>query len=55
MIRSEITINNIGKNIALVVQKKSTPFKKPKNKGGSPNGVSDPPMFATKKMKNTTI
>ena len=45
----------MGKNIALVVQKKSTPFKKPKNKGGSPNGVSDPPIFATKKMKNTTI
>ena len=54
MIIKEITIKSIGINIALVVQKKSTPFKKPKNKGGSPNGVSDPPMFATKKIKNTT-
>ena len=55
MIIKDITIKSIGINIALVVQKKSTPFKKPKNKGGSPNGVNDPPMFATKKIKNTTI
>ena len=45
----------IGINICVVVQKKSTPFKKPKNNGGSPSGVNDPPMFATKKIKNTTI
>ena len=36
------------------VQKKSTPFKKPKNKGGSPNGVSEPPALDTMKIKNTT-
>ena len=44
----------MGKNIALVVQKKSTPLRKPKNKGGSPNGVNEPPIFATRNMKNTT-
>ena len=37
-----------------VVQKKSTPRRKPRNKGGSPSGVSDPPMFDTRKIKNTT-
>ena len=55
IVNSGIIINTIGRNIALVVQKKSTPFKKPKKSGGSPNGVSDPPMFATRKMKNMTI
>ena len=48
-------MNSIGIIIDFVVQKKSTPFKKPKNRGGSPNGVSDPPIFATKKIKNTII
>ena len=43
----------MGANIADVVQKKLTPFKKPKNSGGSPKGVNDPPMFATRKIKNT--
>ena len=37
-----------------VVQKKSTPLRKPRNSGGSPSGVSAPPMLATRKMKNTT-
>ncbi|MCY1235244.1 hypothetical protein D9M72_478520 [compost metagenome] len=37
-----------------MVQKKSTPFRKPRNSGGSPSGVSEPPAFATRKMKNTT-
>ena len=45
----------IGINIALVVQKKSTPLRKPRNNGGSPSGVSEPPIFATKNIKNTTI
>ena len=53
MSNSETTINNIGIIIADVVQKKLTPFKNPKNSGGSPRGVNDPPIFATKKMKNT--
>ena len=39
--------------MALVVQKKSTPFKNPKNKGGSPIGVKEPPMLETKNIKNT--
>ena len=37
-----------------VVQKKSTPCRKPRNSGGSPSGVSEPPMLETRKMKNTT-
>ena len=41
--------------MADVVQKKSTPFKKPKKRGGSPRGVNDPPMLATKNIKNTII
>ncbi|MNZ98420.1 hypothetical protein D3C78_1177020 [compost metagenome] len=36
------------------VQKKPTPLRKPRNSGGSPSGVSPPPMLATRKMKNTT-
>ena len=35
------------------VQKNGTPCRKPRNSGGSPSGVSRPPMFATRKMKNT--
>ena len=45
----------MGKTIAEVVQKKQTPFKNPKNRGGSPRGVNDPPIFATRKMKKTII
>ena len=41
--------------IILIGQKKSTPFKKPKNNGGSPSGVSAPPILATKNIKNTTV
>ena len=37
-----------------MVQKKSTPRRKPRNSGGSPSGVNEPPMFATRKIKNTT-
>ena len=37
-----------------MVQKKSTPFKKPKNKGGSPSGVKEPPILATRNIKKTT-
>ena len=55
MIISIMEAINIGNNKFVVVQKKSTPFKKPKNKGGSPNGVKEPPIFATKKIKNTNI
>ena len=38
-----------------VVQKKSIPCKKPKNKGGSPRGVKEPPILATRKIKKTTV
>ena len=40
--------------MCFTVQKKSTPFKKPKNSGGSPKGVSEPPALETMKMKKTT-
>ena len=40
--------------MCIKVQEKSTPFKKPKNNGGSPIGVNDPPILETKKIKNTT-
>ncbi len=37
----------------VVVQKKLTPFKKPKKSGGSPSGLREPPILATRKMKKT--
>ena len=46
-------MNSIGSSIAFVVQKKSTPFKKPRKSGGSPNGVNEPPILATRKIKKT--
>jgi len=42
---------SIGINNTLVVQKKLMPCKKPKNRGGSPKGVNEPPILATRKMK----
>ena len=39
----------------LVVQKKLTPFKKPINNGGSPKGVREPQILATKNIKNIII
>ena len=48
-------MNNIGLNIAVVVQKKLTPFRKPRNNGGSPNGVNEPPILATRKIKKTIV
>jgi hypothetical protein len=45
----------MGISIALVVQKKETPFKKPRNNGGSPSGVNEPPIFATRNMKKTIV
>ena len=45
---------SIGSARCTVVQKKPTPFRKPRKSGGSPSGVSEPPAFATRKMKNTT-
>ena len=38
----------------VVVQKKSTPRRKPTNNGGSPSGLSAPPILATRKMKKIT-
>ena len=37
-----------------MVQKKSTPRRKPTNSGGSPSGDSAPPILATRKMKKIT-
>ena len=42
----------MGRSMAFVVQKKLIPFKNPRNRGGSPRGVRDPPIFATRNMKN---
>ena len=53
MVNRLTAMKSMGKNIADVVQKKSTPFKKPRNNGGSPKGVKDPPILATRKIKNT--
>ena len=41
----------MGTNNALVVQKKLMPCKNPKNNGGSPKGVNEPPILDTKNMK----
>ena len=38
-----------------VVQKKETPFRKPRKSGGSPKGVSAPPTLATRKMKKMKV
>ena len=46
---------NMGISKALVVQKKLIPCKKPRKSGGSPNGVNAPPIFATRKIKNTMV
>ena len=35
------------------VQKKGTPWRYPRNSGGSPSGVSSPPRLETRKMKKT--
>ena len=55
MISRGIDTKIIGNKRLVVVQKKLTPFKKPKNKGGSPSGVSAPPILETRKIKNTNI
>ena len=44
-------ISSIGRNRWTVGQKKLTPLRKPRNSGGSPSGVSAPPMLLTRKMK----
>jgi hypothetical protein len=45
---------SVSGKMCFAVQKKSTPFRKPRNSGGSPSGVSEPPALLTVKMKNTT-
>lgn len=55
MISSRPDVSTTGNNICLTVQKKSTPFKKPINNGGSPKGVNPPPILATKKIKKITV
>ena len=47
-------MNSVSGRMFFAVQKKSTPLRKPRNSGGSPSGVSEPPTFDTMKMKNTT-
>jgi hypothetical protein len=42
-------------NMAFVVQKKFIPLRNPRNSGGSPNGVKEPPILATRKIKKTMI
>ena len=55
MMSNKPDVKITGNNICLTVQKKSTPFKKPINNGGSPNGVKPPPILATKKIKKITV
>ena len=45
--------NNIADVMEIVdaVQKKVTPRRKPRKKGGSPSGVKEPAILATMKMK----
>lgn len=50
-----ISTNTIGAHMCCTVQKKLTPFRKPRNSGGSPSGVSEPPTLATMKMKKTIV
>ncbi len=38
-----------------IVQKKGTLWRKPRKRGGSPSGVNDPPIFATRKIKKTIV
>src|SRR5213078_563685 len=52
--RTAPAVNSISFQIAKV-QKNGTPWRKPRKSGGSPSGVSAPPMLATRKMKNTTV
>ena len=54
MINRLITMKSVSGNRKRTVQKKSTPFKKPRKSGGSPSGVREPPTLLTKKIKNTT-
>ena len=54
----KIVVRNImaitqGKKLCSSVQKNGTPFKKPRNNGGSPIGVKEPPTLLTMKMKKT--
>ena len=46
-------MNSMGSSMASNVQRKSTPLRKPRKSGGSPSGVSEPPIFETRKIKNT--
>ena len=48
------TRNSVSGRMWPTVQKKVTPFRKPRNSGGSPSGVSEPPMLLTMKMKKIT-
>src|SRR5437763_297828 len=48
-----VSVSHCGHNRS--VHAKGTPFRKPSSRGGSPMGVSNPPQFATRKMKNTTM
>jgi hypothetical protein len=42
----------MGQSMCSNVHRKSTPLRKPRKRGGSPSGVSEPPILATRKMKN---
>ena len=43
-----------ARTCARSARRSGTPLRKPRNSGGSPSGVSEPPMLATRKMKKTT-
>ena len=42
---------SMGGNRFRVGQKKGTPLRNPRNRGGSPMGEREPPILATRKMK----
>ena len=50
MIRSSIKVGSQINQTAPITQKKGTPRKNPKNNGGSPIGVNEPPMLLTIKI-----
>ena len=39
-------MNSMGAKHRVQVHRKSTPLRKPRNSGGSPSGVSEPPILA---------
>jgi len=54
-IHIKIDTAKIHTGVSLNVQVNGTPFKKPRNKGGSPSGVRRPPILETRNIKKMYI